>query len=76
MRPHLSAARGNIDMIDPAGIKKINKYTMTVKLTRPWSETSLGVRAALPVSIIKAASNGTLDGDDTFIGTGAFKLTV
>ena len=69
----LSAARGNIDMIDPAGIKKINKYTMTVKLTRPWSDmfSAFGQRY---LSIIKAGANGPWTAD-TFIGTGAFKLT-
>jgi peptide/nickel transport system substrate-binding protein len=71
--PTMAAARGNIDMIDPNGITKVDKYTMTVKLKRPWSDmfSAFGQRY---LSIIK---NGTQPPFtvQNFIGTGAFSLT-
>ena len=39
----LGAASGNIDMIDPNGMRKVSKYVMTVKLTRPWSDLPAAV---------------------------------
>jgi peptide/nickel transport system substrate-binding protein len=69
----LSAARGNIDMIDPSSIRKINRYTMSMRLTRPWSDipSALGQRY---LSIIKAGEKGPWT-TEKFVGTGAFKLT-
>ena len=71
--PTMAAAAGNLTMVDPHGFKKINKYTMTVKLLHPWSDmySAFGQRY---LSIIKngATAPWTLQ---NFIGTGAFKLT-
>ncbi|HEY1366829.1 MAG TPA: ABC transporter substrate-binding protein [Gaiellaceae bacterium] len=71
--PTMAAARGNIDMIDPNGMKKVDKYTMTIKLKRPWSDmfSALGQRY---LSIIKNGSKPPWTVQN-FIGTGAFKLT-
>jgi peptide/nickel transport system substrate-binding protein len=71
--PNMAAARGNIDMIDPNGIKKVDKYTMTVKLKRPWSDmfSAFGQRY---LSIIKNGAQPPFT-PQNFIGTGAFKLT-
>lgn len=71
--PNMAAARGNIDMIDPNGIKKVDKYTLTIKLLRPWSD----MRAALGqryISIVKKGAKPPFEVGN-FIGTGAFKLT-
>ena len=53
--PNMAAARGNVNMIDPNGIKKIDKYTMRVKLLHPWSDmpAAFGQRY---LSIIKNGS--------------------
>ncbi|MFN8224243.1 MAG: ABC transporter substrate-binding protein [Gaiellales bacterium] len=69
----LDDTRGNIDMIDPAGIRKVGKYTMTVRLVRPWSDFPTAVGQRL-VTIIKrgAAPPFTLQNTN---GTGAFRLT-
>jgi peptide/nickel transport system substrate-binding protein len=71
--PNMAAARGNIDMIDPNGFKKIDKYTMTVKLKRPWSDmfSAFGQRY---LSIMKNGAQPPFTVQN-FIGTGAFKLT-
>ena len=65
----MAAARGNIDMIDPNGFKKIDKYTMTVKLKRPWSDmfSAFGQRY---LSIIKNGAQPPFTVQN-FIGTGA-----
>lgn len=71
--PTMAAAAGNIDMIDPQGFKKLDKYTMRVKLKRPWSDmfSAFGQRY---LSIVKKGSKAPFT-PQTFIGTGAFKLT-
>ncbi|MDH4104365.1 MAG: ABC transporter substrate-binding protein, partial [Thermoleophilia bacterium] len=70
---NLNAARGNIDMIDPAGMRKINKYTMTVRLTRPWSDfpTAVGQRY---INIMKRGTTGPYTVENAN-GTGPFKVT-
>ncbi len=69
----LRQARGNIDMIDPAGMEKIDKTSMTVKLLRPWSDlvSAVGQRY---ISIIKNGAKAPWTVEN-FIGTGPFKLT-
>ena len=69
----LNAARGNIDMIDPAGMRKVSKYVMTVKLTRPWSDLPAAVGQRY-LSIIKRGAVGPFTAQNAN-GTGAFKLT-
>lgn len=69
----LDAARGNIDMIDPTGIRRISKYVMTVKLTRPWSDLPAAVGQRY-ISIVKRGATGPFTASNA-IGTGAFKLT-
>ena len=69
----LNAARGNIDMIDPAGMRKVSKYVMTVKLTRPWSDLPAAVGQRY-ISIIKRGATGPFTAQNAN-GTGAFKLT-
>ena len=69
----LSAARGNIDMIDPSGMRKVSKYVMTVKLTRPWSDFPAAVGQRY-ISIIKRGATGPWT-ETNANGTGAFKLT-
>ena len=68
----LGAARGNIDMIDPSGMRKVSKYVMTVKLTRPWSDLPAAVGQRY-ISIIKRGSTGPWTAQNAN-GTGAFKL--
>lgn len=70
---NLGAARGNIDMIDPQGMRKINNLTMTVRLTRPWSDlrTAVGQRT---VNIIKRGAKPPFTAANSN-GTGAFRLT-
>ena len=68
----LSAARGNIDMIEPSGMRKVSKYVMTVKLTRPWSDLPAAVGQRY-LSIIKRGSAGPFTAQNAN-GTGAFKL--
>ena len=70
---NLSAARGNIDMIDPAGMRKVSKYVMTVKLTRPWSDLPAAVGQRY-ISIIKHGATAPWT-ESNANGTGAFKLT-
>jgi peptide/nickel transport system substrate-binding protein len=68
----LDSASGNITMIDPAKIKKVDATTLTIGLKQPWSDlpTQLGQRY---LAIIK---NGTKTFTaDTLVGTGPFKLT-
>jgi peptide/nickel transport system substrate-binding protein len=69
----LANARGNIDMIDPNGLEKVDKTTLNVKLTHPWSDliSAVGQRY---ISIIKNGANGPWTVEN-FIGTGPFKLT-
>jgi peptide/nickel transport system substrate-binding protein len=69
----LAAARGNIDMIDPAGIKRVDKYTVQIKLLRPWAAmvAALGQRY---LSIVKRGAKPPFSVEN-FIGSGAFKLT-
>jgi peptide/nickel transport system substrate-binding protein len=69
----MAAARGNINMIDPNGIRKINQYTMTIKLSSSWADmySALGARY---LSIIKNGAQPPFTVGN-FIGTGAFKLT-
>ena len=69
----LSAARGNIDMIDPTGMRKVSKYVMTVKLTRPWSDLPAAVGQRY-ISIIKRGATAPFTAQNAN-GTGAFKLT-
>ena len=69
----LNAARGNIDMIDPSGMKKVSKYVMTVKLTRPWSDLPAAVGQRY-ISIIKRGAAAPFTAQNAN-GTGAFKLT-
>ena len=69
----LNAARGNIDMIDPAGMRKVSKYVMTVKLTRPWSDLPAAVGQRY-LSIVKRGAVGPFTAQNAN-GTGAFKLT-
>jgi peptide/nickel transport system substrate-binding protein len=68
----LSAARGNIDMIDPSGMRKVSKYVMTVKLTRPWSDLPAAVGQRY-ISIVKGGAAGPFTAQNAN-GTGAFKL--
>jgi peptide/nickel transport system substrate-binding protein len=69
----LGQARGNIDMIDPNGLEKVDKTTVNVKLTRPWSDliSAVGQRY---ISIVKNGATGPWKVEN-FIGTGPFKLT-
>ena len=71
--PTMASARSNIDMMDPNGFTKIDNYTMTVKLTKPWSDIPSAVGQRY-LSIIKNGAKGPFT-VDTFIGSGAFKLT-
>ena len=68
----LGAARGNIDMVDPSGMRKVSKYVMTVKLTRPWSDLPAAVGQRY-ISIIKRGATGPWTAQNAN-GTGAFKL--
>ena len=68
----LNAARGNIDMIDPTGMRKVSKYVMTVKLTRPWSDFPAAVGQRY-ISIIKRGATTPFTAANAN-GTGAFKL--
>jgi peptide/nickel transport system substrate-binding protein len=69
----MANARGNIDMIDPAGLERIDDTTMTIKLVRGWSDlvSAVGQRY---ISIIKNGAKGPWTVEN-FIGTGPFKLT-
>jgi peptide/nickel transport system substrate-binding protein len=71
--PNVASARGNVTMLDPHGMRKINKYTMTFKLLHPWSDmySAFGQRY---LSIIKRGARPPFTVNN-FIGTGAFKLT-
>lgn len=70
---NLGAARGNIEMMDPQGMRKINNLTMTVRLVRPWSDlrTAVGQRY---VNIMKRGTTGSFTAANAN-GTGAFRLT-
>lgn len=70
---NLGAARGNIDMIDPQGMRKINNLTMTVRLLRPWSDLQSAVGQRY-VNIAKRGSTGPWTVENAN-GTGAFKIT-
>jgi peptide/nickel transport system substrate-binding protein len=69
----MASAAANINMMDPNGFKKIDDYTMTVALTKPWSDiwSAVGQRYC---SIVKNGAKAPFTAE-TFIGTGAFKLT-
>ena len=69
----LGAASGNIDMIDPNGMRKVSKYVMTVKLTRPWSDLPAAVGQRY-ISIIQRGAVPPFTAQNAN-GTGAFKLT-
>ena len=67
----MSTAAGNLTMVDPSKIVKVDATTVTIGLKQPWSDlpTQLGQRY---LAIIK---NGTKTFTaDTVIGTGPFKL--
>jgi peptide/nickel transport system substrate-binding protein len=70
---NLTAARGNIDMVDPNGMRKINKYTMTVRLIRPWSDFPAAVGQRY-INIIRAGATGPWTVENAN-GTGSFKVT-
>ncbi|MDX6563782.1 MAG: peptide/nickel transport system substrate-binding protein [Gaiellales bacterium] len=67
----LSSASGNLTMVDPSKIVKVDATTLTIGLKQPWSDlpTQLGQRY---LAIVK---NGTKTFTaDTLVGTGPFKL--
>lgn len=68
----LKQASGNIDMVDPTGITKTGKYSLTVRLLKPWSDFRAAVGQRY-VNIIKRGADGPWTVANSN-GTGPFKL--
>ena len=67
------SAAGNVPMIDPNGLTKVNDHELTLHLKTPWIDLPSAVGQRF-VSIIKNGATGPYTVANTN-GTGAFKLT-
>jgi peptide/nickel transport system substrate-binding protein len=68
----LKQASGNIDMVDPAGITKTDRYQLSVRLLKPWSDFRAAVGQRY-VNIVKQGAAGPWTVANAN-GTGPFKL--
>ena len=68
----LGAAAGDIPMVDPAGMTKLDKYTVQFKLKYPWVAFPSQVGQRYNAIVQSGTTHFTVS---NFIGTGPFQLT-